>query len=92
MRLQMRGVDHDPLRLAALARQFGEILLNAPRRLQRTNRLQIVLCGPYSGGASRQRSPFLITKTIALTIRRSSIRATPCESRKYRSIPRACRR
>ena len=24
MRLQMRGVDHDPFRLAALARQFGE--------------------------------------------------------------------
>ena len=46
----------------------------------------IVLCGPYSCGASRQRSPFLITKTIALTIRRSSTRAIPCDSGKYRSI------
>src|ERR1700690_1665201 len=27
MRLQMRGVDHDPLRLAALAGQFGENLV-----------------------------------------------------------------
>src|SRR5471030_146355 len=27
MGLQMRGVDHDPLRLAALARQFGENLV-----------------------------------------------------------------
>jgi hypothetical protein len=41
-----------------------------------------------SRGASRQRSPFLITNTIALTIRRSSTRATPCDSGKYRSIRR----
>src|SRR3984885_13541790 len=27
MRLQMRGVDHEPLRFAALARQFGENLV-----------------------------------------------------------------
>jgi hypothetical protein len=27
VRLQMRGVDHDPLRFAILARQFGENLV-----------------------------------------------------------------
>ena len=31
MRLQMRGVDHDPLRLAALLRQFGEDLVEHPK-------------------------------------------------------------
>src|SRR5579872_1065149 len=48
----------------------------------------MVLCGPYSLGASRQRRPFLITKTMPLTIRRSSTRAIPCESGKYCSIRR----
>jgi hypothetical protein len=31
VRLQMRGVDHDPLRFAALARQFGENLVEHPQ-------------------------------------------------------------
>src|ERR1700677_2967872 len=33
MRLQMRGVDHDPLRPGALARQFGEDRGILPRRV-----------------------------------------------------------
>jgi DGQHR domain-containing protein len=53
-----------------------------------------VLTIDVSGGApgwivdGQQRSQFLITKTIALTIRRSSTRAIPCESGKNRSIRR----
>src|SRR6202034_3071824 len=85
----MRGVDHDPLGLAAFARQGCENLVEHAQAAP-TNEPIVDLCGPYSRGASRQRSPFLITKTIALTIRRSSTRAIPCESGKYRSIRRIC--
>ena len=50
MRLQMRGVDHDPLSLAALARQFGEDLVEHPQPHERGLELQT------SRGLRRQRS------------------------------------
>jgi hypothetical protein len=40
---------------------------------------RLVLCGPYSFGASRQRKPFLMMKMIPLMIRRSSTLGTPCD-------------
>src|ERR1700690_3706033 len=86
----MRGVDHDPLQLAALARQFGENLVEhaqaAPANEPIVDRLVRAILARR--GASRQRSPFLITNTMALTIRRPSTRAIPCEGGKYRSIRR----
>src|SRR5665647_2559512 len=76
--------------LPALRVSSAKILLNTPRRLQRTNRLYTVLCGPYSRGASRHRNPFLMTKTIPLITRRSSTLGTPCDSGKNGSIRRIC--
>jgi hypothetical protein len=38
MRLQVRGVDHDPLGLAAFARQFGEDLIAKNQNLLLTNK------------------------------------------------------
>lgn len=76
--------------LPALAASAAKILLNTPSRLQRMKRLYIVLSGPYSAGASRQRRPFLITKMMPLMIRRSSTGGTPCHSGKYGSIRRIC--
>src|SRR6202142_4664945 len=88
----MRGVDHDPLQLAALARQFGENLVEhaqaAPANEPIVDRLVRAILARR--GASRQRSPFLITNTMALTIRRSSTRAMPCDSGKNPSIRRIC--
>jgi hypothetical protein len=95
MRLQMGGVDHDPLRLAALARQFGENPVEyaqaTPANEPIVDRLVRAIVARSVAPAqpvARQRSPFLITNTMALTIRRSSTRAIPCESGKYRSIRR----
>ena len=87
MRLQMRRIDHQPRWFTGLARQFGEYLVEHPETgsSARTG-CKIVLCGPYSPGASRQRSPFLMTKTIPLITRRSSTLAIPCDNGKYRSI------
>src|SRR3984957_7499867 len=86
----MRGVDHDPLRFAALARQFGENLVEHPQAAPENEPIVDRLVRAILSRSVAQRSPFLITKTMALTIRRSSTRAIPCESGKYRSIRRIC--
>jgi hypothetical protein len=75
MRLQGRGVDHDPLRLAALLGQRGEDLVEhaqpAPADEAIVDRLvRAILLGRVA------------PNTMALTIRRSSTRAMPCESGK----------
>src|SRR3546814_18918618 len=69
--------------LPALAASAAKILLNTPSRRQRLKRLYIVLSGPYSAGASRQRRPFLLTKMMPLMIRRSSTGRPPCLRGKY---------
>ena len=91
MRLQMRSVDHDPLGLAAPARQFGEDLVEhaqpAPADEPIVDRLVRAVFARRVAP-----SPFLITNTMALTIRRSSTRAIPCDSGKNPSIRRICAR
>src|SRR5205814_2684345 len=52
-------------------------LSQMPRRAQRTNRLYIVVGGPYSAGQSHQRQPLFSTCTMPLMTRRSSTRSTP---------------
>jgi hypothetical protein len=59
------------------------IQLNTPISPQRFQRLYNVLCGPYSFGVSRQRSPFRLTKMIPLSTRRSSTRGLPWLLGKY---------
>ena len=44
-----------------LAAKAAMILSNMPKRLQRMNRLSIVLGGPYSAGTSHHRRPLRIT-------------------------------
>ena len=82
MRFEMRGVDHDPSRLAALARQLGEDLVEhaqaAPADKPVVDRLVRTI---FPGRVAPAKS-FLITNTMALTIRRSSTRAIPCDSGK----------
>ena len=74
----------------ALPASSTKMRLNTPRRLQRIDRLQIVLCGPKDRSASRHRSPFLMTKMIADTISRSSTRGILCDSGKNGSLRRIC--
>jgi hypothetical protein len=50
----------------------------------------MVLCGPYSLGASRQRRSFLITNMMPETTRWSSSQSILCGSGKYGSIRRNC--
>ena len=82
MRLEVRGVDHDPLGLGPFARQLGEDPVEhahaAPAHETVVNRL--VRAVTYGRVAPAQ--SFLMTKTIALTICRSSTRAIPCDNGK----------
>lgn len=97
------GIDHQSIRLPAFGCQLGQDAVEhaqaAPAdepvvdRLAFTGcRAACVACAVRAIGtsASRQRSPFLITKMMPLTIRRSSTRAMPCDRGKYGSIRRIC--
>lgn len=75
---------------AALFASSRKITLKIPARLQRTNRLYSVVCGPYTAGASFHRNPLLITYRIPLITRRSSTRLTPCGVGKYGPIRLIC--
>ena len=90
MRFQMGGVDHQPGRFAGLARQFGKNLVEHAEAAPAHEPIVDRLMRAYSRGASRQRRPFLMTKTIRLMTRRSSTLATPCDNGKYGSIRRIC--
>jgi hypothetical protein len=46
MRLEMRGIDRQPRWRACLAARAAKMRSNTPMRLQRTKRLQSVMCGP----------------------------------------------
>jgi hypothetical protein len=82
MRLQMRGVNHDPLGIAAPVRQRCENLVEHPQAASTNEPIvdRLVRTIPRRGVAPAK--PILVTNTIALTIRRSSARAIPCESGK----------
>jgi hypothetical protein len=88
MRLQMRGVDHDPLRLAALARQFGE---NPVEHAQTTPANEPIVDRFVWPVFSRRVAP---AKSVLDHkpdgAHDQSTRAMPCDSGKYRSIRRIC--
>ena len=83
MRLQMRRIDHQPRWLAGLARQFGKYLVEHTEAAPAHEPVIDRLVRTIPAGASRQRSPFLMTKTIPLITRRSSTLAIPCDNGKY---------
>ncbi len=66
------------------------IYAKMPFSLHRFQRLYSVLCGPYSLGASRQRKPLRLIKTIPLRTRRSSTRGLPWDFGKQGSGRTIC--
>src|SRR5579872_1531827 len=90
MRLQMRCVDHDLLRLAAFARQFPEYFIEDS---QPAPAYEPIIDGLVRAIFPRRVAPaqaVLDHKDDAALIRRSSTRAIPCESGKYCLIRRIC--
>ena len=75
MGLEMRGVDHQPLGLAALSGQFGENPVEHPKAAPADKAVVDRLVRTVILRRVRQRSPLRITKMIPEITRRSSTRA-----------------
>ncbi len=83
MRLQMRGVDHDPRRLADFGSQLEEYLVEYAQSASAHEATADRLVRTVFPRRVAPAQPVPMTNMMALTMRQSSSRAIPCESGKH---------
>ena len=86
----MGRVDHQSVRLATLARQRGENLVEDPEPAPAHETVVDRLVRAVAGWHITPAQTLRITKTIPLITRRSSTLGMPCDCGKYGSIRRIC--
>jgi hypothetical protein len=80
--LEVGGVDHQPVRLAAPGGQHGEDLVECPKPALADEPIIDGLVRAVVRGRVAPARPFLITKIIPLITLRPSTRAMPWDSEK----------